>query len=225
MSLDALSVGELAHRCAEETHRFVRGEPRDDVFCFEIFARAVVQRDDQAWAAIMAQYRGIILAYVGQHASASLLREPDDYWVNRAFARFWSAVGPERFSQFPDLPALLKYLKLCVHSVLMDELRARRSPPTSLDEIPESTPAASSDEHSVMGRLASEQLWEAILDELQNEAERMVVHLSFARGLKPGEIYDRHPGLYADVSDVYRIKRNVVERLRRSPQIRAFLAA
>jgi hypothetical protein len=225
MSLAELSIGELARRCAEETLRFVRGEPRDDLFCFEIFSRAVVQRDDRAWAAIMAQYRGIILAYVGQHSSASLLHEPDDYWVNRAFARFWSAVGPERFGQFPDLPALLKYLKLCVHSVLMDDLRARRSPAASLDEVPEATPAATNDEHSVIGRLASEQLWRAILDELQNEAERVVAHLSFARGLKPGEIYDRHPRLYADVADVYRIKRNVVERLRRSPDIRAFLAA
>ena len=225
MSLGELSIADLARRCADETLRFVHREPRDDAYCFELFGRAVVQRDDAAWAAIMAQYRGIILAYVGQHSSASLLREPDDYWVNRAFARFWSAVGPDRFGQFPDLPALLKDLKLCVHSVLMDELRTRRAPPASLDEVPEATPSTSNDEHALIGRLSSEQLWRAILDELQNEAERVVAHLSFTRGLKPGEIYDRHPRLYADVSDVYRVKRNVIERLRRSPEIRAFLAA
>jgi hypothetical protein len=225
MSLAEQSIAELARRCAEETLRFVRGEPRDDVFCFEIFARAVVQRDDHAWAAIMGQYRGIILAYVGHHSTASLLREPDDYWVNRAFARFWSAVGPERFNQVPDLPALLKYLKLCVHSVLMDELRARRAPAASLDEVPEAMPSTTNDERDAIGRLAGDELWTAILRELQDETERVVAHLSFARGLKPGEIYDRHPRLYTDVADVYRIKRNVVERLRRSPEIRAFLTA
>jgi hypothetical protein len=49
------------------------------------------------------------------------------------------------------------------------------------------------------------------------------VYLSFVLDLKPGEIQERHPELFASVDDVYRIKRNVVERLRRSPQIREFL--
>src|SRR5207244_13443031 len=71
MSLGEASVTELARRCAEETLRFVRGAPRDDTFCFELFARAVVARNDEAWAAIMAQYRGIILSYVSQHATAN----------------------------------------------------------------------------------------------------------------------------------------------------------
>jgi hypothetical protein len=225
MSLGDLSIADLARRCTDETLRFVRGEPRDDAYCFELFARAVVQRDDAAWAAIMAQYRGIVLASVGQHAASALVHEGDDYWVTQAFARFWSAVGPNRFDRFPDLPALLKYLKLCVHSVLMDELRARRAAPTSIDEVPETTPTQDDDERAVMGRLAGQQLWQAVQSELQNQNERIVAQLSFLRGLKPGEIYERHPTRYTDVGDVYRIKRNIVERLRRNPEIRAFLAA
>jgi hypothetical protein len=226
MTLQDVSVAELGRRCREETLRFLRGEPREDAYCFEVFARAVVQRQDDAWAAIVAQYRGIVLAYVAQHAAAAMIREPDDYWVNRAFQRFWSAVGPERFGQFPDLAALLKYLKLCVHSVLMDEIRARRAAPTnSLDEIPETAPSATDAERSVVGKLAGEQLWSAISAELQGEAEQVVAYLSFTRDLKPSEIFERYQRLYASVADVYRIKRNVIERLRRSPEVRSFLAA
>ena len=226
MALGELPLRELARRCREETVRFLRGEPRDDAFCFEIFQRAVVGRDDEAWEAIVGQYRGIILAYVGQHTAAAILREPDDYWVNRAFQRFWSAVGPDRFPSFPDVPALLKYLKLCVHSVLMDEVRSRRAGTlTSLDEVPETAPAESDAERSVVGKLAGQQLWAAIARELQNEAEETVVHLSFARDLKPSEIFERHPELFASVDDVYRIKRNVLDRLRRNANVRAFLPA
>jgi len=226
MTLRDVSLAELGRRCREETLRFLRAEPRDDSFCFEVFERAVVRREDDAWATIVAQYRGIVLAYVGQHSAATMMREPDDYWVNRAFQRFWSAVGPERFGQFPDLAALLKYLKLCVHSVLMDEIRARRAAAAnSLDEIPETVPSSSANaERSVVGKLAGEQLWATITAELQDEAEEVVAYLSFTRELKPSEIYDRHPRLYASVADVYRIKRNLIERLRRSPQVRAFLA-
>jgi hypothetical protein len=191
-----------------------------------VFERAIVQRDDGAWAAVVEQYRGIILAYVGQHSLASLIRESEDFWVNRAFQRFWTAVGPERFVRFPDLPALLKYLKLCVHSVLLDEARRRRAGSlTSLEELPESAPAPATAEGNVVGQLAGEQLWETVLRELHDESEQVVAFLSFARDLKPAEIFERHPRLYESVGDVYRVKRNVIERLRRSPEVRAFLVA
>lgn len=219
-----LPLLELAHRCREETNRFLRGEDRDDTFCFQIFERAVVQRDSDAWEAIVVQYRGIVLAYVAQHTAAAMLSESDDYWVNRAFQRFWSAIGPGRFGQFPDLPALLRYLKLCVHSVILDELRARRAGSlTSLDEVPDTLPSNSDAEGSVLGKLAGEHLWTAIQRELQDEAEERVIFLSFARDMKPAEIVARHPELFPSVSDVYRIKRNVIERLRRSAEIRGFL--
>jgi hypothetical protein len=225
MNLNGMSVADLARRCREETMRFLRGEARDDAFCFELFERAVAHREHDAWEAIMIQYRGIVLAYVGQHSAAALVREADDFWVNRAFQRFWMAVGPERFGQFRDLPGLLKYLKLCVHSVLLDEVRARRaSSVSSLDEVPESAAGVEDAAHSVVGELAGQQLWQAITEELQSEAERVVAFLSFARDLKPSEIFDRHPTLYESVGDVYRVKRNVLERLRRSPEVRAFLA-
>ncbi|HEX8966774.1 MAG TPA: hypothetical protein VF937_02770 [Chloroflexota bacterium] len=225
MTPGELSLSDLADRCRAETRRFLRGEERDDAFCFEIFRRAVARREDRAWEAIVAQYRGVVLAYVAQHTAAAMLREPDDYWVNRAFQRFWSAVGPDRFDRFPDLAALLKYLKLCVHSVLTDEVRARRlASLTSLDEVPESAPAGTGGEETVVGNLAGEQLWAAIARELQGEAEETVVYLSFARDMKPSQIVERHPDLFGSVSDVYRIKRNVIERLRRSAEIRAFLS-
>jgi hypothetical protein len=224
MTVRELPLGELATRCREETLRFLRGEPREDAFCFEIFERAVARRDDDAWAAIMTQYRGIVLAYVGQHTAPAVMREPDDYWVNRAFQRFWTAVGPDRFGQFPDLAALLKYLKLCVHSEVMDEVRARKAASvTSLDEMGDSAPSPNNAERTALGELAGEQLWQAILRELQDEAEQVVAYQSFARDLKPAEIFERHPRLYESVADVYRIKRNIVERLRRSAEVRAFL--
>lgn len=214
----------LAHRCREETLRFLRGEDRDDSFCFQIFERAVVQGDSDAWEAIVVQYRGIVLAYVAQHTATAMLRESEDYWVNRAFQRFWAAIGPDRFGLFPDLPALLRYLKLCVHSVVLDEVRARRAGSiTSLDEVPDTMPSRTDAEHNVLAKLAGEQLWAAIARELQDEAEEKVIFLSFARDMKPAEIVGRHPELFASVADVYRVKRNVIERLRRSAEIRGFL--
>jgi hypothetical protein len=225
MSLRELPLIDLSRRCHDETVRFLRGEARDDTFCYELFSRAIVQRDDSAWSAIVGQYRGIVLAYIGQHTLAGMLHEPDNYWVNRAFQRFWSAITADRFARFPDLAALLKYLKLCVHSVLMDEIRARRvGTLSSLEDVPETAAVRGDAEGSVVGRLAGEELWAAIIREMQDEPERVVAYLSFTRDMKPSDIFERHPRLYESVADVYRIKRNVLERLRRSAQIRAFLS-
>jgi hypothetical protein len=224
MNLNQLTVADLARRCREETVRFLRGEPRDDLYCFELFGRAVAQREAEAWEAIMTQYRGIVLAYVGQHSAATLVREGDDFWVNRAFQRFWMAVGPDRFVQFNDLPGLLKYLKLCVHSVLLDEVRSRRATtPVSLEDVAETAAGPDTAADSVVDAMAHQQLWRTITHELQDEAERVVAFQSFARDLKPSEIFQRQPALYASVADVYRIKRNILERLRRCQLVRAFL--
>jgi hypothetical protein len=111
-----------------------------------------------------------------------------------------------------------------VHSVLMDKIRARRvGTLSSLEDVPETAAVRGDDEGSVVGQLAGEELWAAIMREMQDEPERVVAYLSFTRDMKPSDIFERHPRLYESVADVYRIKRNVVERLRRSAQIRAFL--
>jgi DNA-directed RNA polymerase specialized sigma24 family protein len=224
LELDRLAVADLARRCHEETLRFLRAEPHDDGFCFALFELAVAQRDHAAWEAIITQYRGIVLSFVTQHSASRQLRETDEYWVNRAFQRFWMALTPDRFSRFPDLPALLKYLKMCVHSVLLDELRARRvGTLRSLDEVPDTAPADTDAEQAAVASVSRQQLWQVILRELNDDAERAVAFLSFARDLKPADIQRRHPELYASVSDVYRIKRNLLERLRRNPDIQAFI--
>src|SRR5215207_7712621 len=185
MTPKTLPLADLARRCREETLRFLRAEPRDDRFCFALFERAIADREHQAWEAIIGQYRGIVLAYIGQHSAAAVVHEPDDFWVNRAFQRFWMAVTPERFGRFPDLPALLKYLKMCVHSVLLDEVRARRAASvSSLEELWDVIPETRDAEGSVIGKLAGQQLWQAVNRELQDEPERVVAFLSFARDLK-----------------------------------------
>src|SRR5688572_209949 len=114
MSLIGMSLAELAGACREETNKFLRGEPRNDQFCFEIFERAIARRDQDAWESVIVQYRGIVVAYVGQHSAAAMVPEDDQFWVARAFQRFWMALSPDRFARFPDLAALLKYLKMCV---------------------------------------------------------------------------------------------------------------
>jgi len=217
-------IAELVSACREETGKFLRGEPNRDAFALELLRRAVCERDSLAWDALLEQYGRLVLTYIRRHPAWSASAEDDSYWVNRTFERFWMAVGPERLHQFPCLAAVLKYLKLCAHSVLVDGVRsARAGQVVPLSQVSHEAVHAPDLERGALGQIAAEELWQVIDRELQDEPERLVARLSFGHDLKPAELYARHPEHFASVADVYRIKRNVLDRLRRSPGVRQFL--
>src|SRR6266542_4722435 len=219
VALTDMPLADVVGACREETGKFLRRAESDDSFCFELFRRAISERSQAAWDAVVTHYRGIVLAWVRQHSASSAVREDDSYWVNRTFERFWTAVGADRFTLFNGLQALLKYFKMCVHSVLLDEVRAQRGAQLEpLDgERDDGADSVADAEAQVVGQLSGADLWQAIGRELADDAERRVVYLSFALDMKPGEIFERHPDQFGGVHDVYRIKRNVIERLRRNP--------
>ncbi len=224
MELRQASLDTLADRCREQTERYRRGEASLEVFCLELLRRSLVDRDERAWDAIFAQYRSMVLAWIRRHPASSTLDEEDDYWVNRTFERFWRSIGPDRFHLFPGLSALLSYLKTCAHSVLLDEVRARAHDHAAAAAEADAELADPPDvEARAVDALATWDLWAAIGRELQDESERVVIRLSFSLDLKPQEIQRLHPERFSSTAEVYRVKRNVLDRLRRSREIREFV--
>ena len=218
-----MALAEVVAACREETAKYRRGQPYRDAYCHDLLRRAVVDRDDAAWEAVHAQYRAVVITWVRQHPASAGAREELEYYAERAFQRFWGAIGPARFAQFSDSASLLKYLKMCVHSVLVDEARAAAAQAADplVDELDEPAPGPGV-EAEALERLTGRDLWRAIEQELPDEAERLVVRLSCALDMKPGEVHARHPERFESVADVYRIKRNALDRLRRSPLMQTF---
>ncbi len=221
MDLRQASLDMLADQCREQTERYRRGEASLEAFCLELLRRSLVDRDERAWDVIFAQYRAMVLAWIRRHPAADSLDEEDDYWLNRTFERFWRSIGPDRFHLFPGVSALLSYLKTCAHSVLLDEARARaRNSVAELDRAAAALVDPPDAEARAVSALAGQDLWTAVDRELQDDSERVVVRLSFSLDLKPGEIQRLHPERFPSTAEVYRIKRNVLDRLRRSREIR-----
>ena len=187
-----------------------------DVDTLALFRRAIVDGDQVAWTAICAGYGGLVRAWLHRHPALPLADESADYLVNRAFERFWLSVGPDRFGSFAGLPALLQYLKLCARSVLLDEARARTRQRACHAGPGGPVPSI---EDGVIGHIAASELWQAVSAEARDEAELLVATLSFVHGLKPRQIHQQCPDRFADVAEVYRIKRNLLDRLRRNETI------
>jgi len=121
---------------------------------------------------------------------------------------------------FNSLAAVLKYLKMCVHSVIADEVRSRqaRQYEEALESI-EHEPASDDPADDVVSNISAQGLWQVIQEELNGEDERVLIYLAYIHGMKPSEISSQHSRLFPSVEDVYRIKRNVLERLRRNRRL------
>jgi hypothetical protein len=221
---EQLSINELARCCSEETTKFLKQNVSNDRYCLELFRRAIVARDDAAWASIYQQYAPLVLTWITQHQSATPLLGQDGSapLVNAAFAKFSQALTPAKMANFDSLAAVLKYLKMCVHSVVADEVRARQSRQyeEALDAI-EHEPASTDPADDVISAISAQGLWQIIFEELNGEDERLLIYLAYVQGMKPSEICSQHRQFFPTVDDVYRIKRNVLERLRRNRRLQS----
>ena len=116
--------------------------------------------------------------------------------------------------------AILHYLRLCVHSVITDEVRTHQflqhEEPLQLTEH---EPAAEDLADDVASTLSAQSLWQAIQEELNGKEERVLVYLTCIARMRPGEIRRQQPELFPTIEDVYRIKRNISERLRRNKRL------
>src|ERR1700730_10199649 len=121
---------------------FVHGETNNGAAGFELFRRAIAECDGDAWAAVMDVYRGLLVAQAQRQMLRRLVDEDDGFCADRAFQRFWRATRGGRMEGFHDLASILKYLKMCLGSVLLDAARVRRRQASiSIDDVPADVPA------------------------------------------------------------------------------------
>ncbi|MFV9506681.1 MAG: RNA polymerase sigma factor [Oscillochloridaceae bacterium umkhey_bin13] len=220
-ALNQMDLMALARRCAIESERFYRGQQHDTRYSYELFRRALVERDEQAWEQLYLHYSGLVEGWIRRSGAFVSSGESSEYFVVGAFTKFWRAISPERFASFPSLASLLQYLQLCATSVVIDSVRAQ----SWSEMLPEETigpshgPQTSPDEEAV-SRVDREEFWRFISAQLNGEVERVVVYCSFVLGLTPRAIYARRSELFSSVNDVYNVKRNVLGRLSRNQQLR-----
>ena len=214
-----ISLSALADRCMSEIKNYRRGEVSSDKYSLELLRRAMLERDNAAWALVVERFSEYILGSFRRHQrqeAASRLDSPENY-VARAFERFWLAAVHNQQLEFTTLAAALTLLRKCLNGAILDTLRAySRSKEEVLPEpsLPDE-PTVEDHEEEDRG------LWETIQDILPNERERRVAYLLFHVQLKPREIVRLCPQEFSNVQEIYLLRRKIIERLLRdSDQIR-----
>jgi len=212
-----LSLEDLQTRCLEETGHYYQQGSSDWCFCYEIFRRAIVEGSGEAWEKIINLYQRQVVHWVRRHPSFVRCKEDEFYFTNRALEKMWVAISAEKFTRFPELKHLLRYLQMCVHSVIMDYLRA-----TDREKIEVGAGLMQSHEDGILLDPVDDtylmngyqECWHMVERHITSRKEKIVAVESFTLNFKPGEIYKRHLKVFKDINEVYKIKETLLSRLR-----------
>jgi hypothetical protein len=226
-SAEYLTIKELGAHCQREIENFRRTGLCDDQFALEVFRRAVLAEHettrDDAWSIIFHLFAPLVLSWISQDPRSPVLLHEDigkDSLINAIFAKMALTFqrAPGKIVQFSTLSALLKYLKLTSHTIIADEVRARKQkfPIADIAEaddlsVGDITDNVALDEHT--------RIFWRVVEEETFDNELLYLKLTFLDGMKPAEIVASYPQEFPEVEEVYRIRRNVVERLARNRRI------
>ncbi len=178
-----------------------------------------------AWRLLFSQYRPLVASWVERQPAFPMTGEDMDYFINGAFARLMRAITPESFAGFENLRSILGYLQLCVVSEVNDHARAQRDADSlSLEQINIAGYSSEDDvEQMALEDAERSALWSVIRSSTNDDTELMVLYATFVLGIKPRQLVERYPERFDSVQRVYRIKENVLARLKRDPRMQGFL--
>jgi DNA-directed RNA polymerase specialized sigma24 family protein len=217
---EQLPLDVLLQEAHQEISRFRGKQKTSNMAAFEVFRRALLLRDDGAWVSLYQLYAPLVEAWILLHCRGSSIDAHElDGLVNETFAKFASAIDARRWQQFPETRNLLAYLKCCAVTVAADEGRQqqRRSREASLDAIDlEQSPLLEDPAETVINHLVLRDLWQAAGGIVTCEQERLILEQHYALGVPLRELPSGYPQLFPTIDGVYSIKRNLLQRLRRS---------
>ena len=208
------SLTDLVKLCTSEMGKYRRKEASDDQYCLEIFRRAIILCDNEAWAVLQRQFGEHVRIWLSRHPyrEAALRHDEQQSYIDDTFRRFWQAVSEQQLI-FQTLGSALSYLHLCLNCAIMDVLRAYSRPKE--EPLPDYG-QFDADEPVVEDSYQETELWEIIQALLPGEQEKRVAFLHFHCNLKPREIIRYCPGEFSGEDEIYRIKRNIMERVLRN---------
>jgi DNA-directed RNA polymerase specialized sigma24 family protein len=187
---------------------------------YTLFHQAIVDRDAEAWATICTCYQPLLMYWANQSCASMEIDESNRDLADHAFARAWAALTPVCFGKFANLAALLAYLRTCVASVAIDCARAQTARSRMQDKLDEHLVATP--EQIVLYDAECSELWHLVSQVAATAQERTILCESFVLDLPSRLILTRHPDLFANIGAVYGAKRNLLDRLRRSPELHQF---
>jgi DNA-directed RNA polymerase specialized sigma24 family protein len=211
-----MGLAALADRCMCEIEKYRRNEPYNDHFCLELFHRAMVKHDSDAWERLQQRFSPTVKAWMRHHPQREVAcrHQSEEDYVHGTFVRVWQT-SMRNLLEFDSMAAALRYLKLSLQGAIIDTLRAYSRP----KEVPLPDPGSDThyvEEPATEDDYESQDLWDTLKSLISNERERRLAYLLYVNGLKAREIVRYCSEEFSDIQEIYRLTRHIVERLKRN---------
>ncbi|MBZ0283661.1 MAG: hypothetical protein K8L97_23190 [Anaerolineae bacterium] len=214
MDMREFPLDELSRRCAEETKNFLRHVPHDTEYCYELFRRALAEKDSEALDQIYLNYLPQMRRWVSNHSRFPISGEIDEYFAHHAFQQFFFALLGEKFNNFPNLSSVLAYLKSCVHTTVTQYVRDNRIPPLLLDDM--DIPVIS----DLNADIEAEWLWKHICNLLIDANDQLLAQCVFVLEMRPREVAKQYPRIWVDAHQVSVRLHQIRRTLAKDPRLR-----
>jgi len=236
--LHEVPLDALAKECVEETRLFYESRYDDSIHCFELFRRAICDKNEDAYKKIREHYIPLITKYWVNPRFEHRVEEKEDI-SSDALEKLRKAFDPEKdpgkFSKFQNnIKPLMAYLKMCTNSVIVDRIRLekRHNPEIPLEDWENKIKDSdSTPEEKLVSEEKKRLFWARIYAHLPDDKDKIVVDGLFKLGLKPREIYEKYKPSddpnnpnknkisFRNVDEIYLVKQNIIARLRRDKEI------
>lgn len=200
--------------------RDIRKDRTHERFCLELFRRAIVSKSQECWSLIYEQYVRLVFAWTLRFVKTNEqigVAQVDDL-VQDAFASFWRSYTPDHFKRATSIGSVLNYLQSCAWSSVQHARRKVRLQQVEWDVNPGQNLSTSHlPEQEILTKVNAEKLWQVVESSCSNKREEQIARLRFVDGLKPKEIIARFPEIAQTEQELYKVIRNIKDRIKRHP--------
>jgi hypothetical protein len=194
---DIVIISELALRCQQEMDCLQRGEDIEGAAGLQLLSLATLHNDKQLWSALERCFTPAVRAWLRRHPryEDACRVKAERRYVVLVLAKFRHEVVAQAMT-FSTLSAGLRYLLVCINSVLLDTLRSV----AWLEKIKQHELLTS---NVATDDALDPQLLQQVL--ATNEREQRLAYLLFSCGLKPHQILELCPSEFTDIQEVYHL--------------------
>lgn len=185
---------------------------------YELFRRALVERDEEAWETLYHAYECLLASWISKQISVPV--ETYDALLSDVWMKLLLYIRTaEKFAQFANLGAVLAYLKCCTMTACVDYIRAQarmQSTTLSLETVDMSAHSVFAVEQDLLYDVRYQDLLHDVEPLLRTEQERIMVQVLLIEQEKPSTLLKWYPDLFDSVESIYWSRRKLVRRLQRS---------
>jgi integrase len=180
-----------------------RADDLTEAYCLALLQRAIIQDDHQARLECEQFFEETMRGWLHRHPlwETACQYGSEEYYLSLAFEQLQQS-ATRRLVASRTLSEALAYLRVSLHGVLLEMLRAHKRSETVSGQVKGLLPLASPQE-----------FWEWLQRLLPDDREQRLFYLLYHCGLRPAEIVALSPQEWSDVREVIRLQTSILRRL------------